>query len=122
HLDEALGNSEFRSVERREVRGAGRVETQQAGRGAPHGNFTLDPSPVITRLRVEFGATNYDGETFEFDGAKTVIGFSQPKLSRRSALGMFIADNDVILREGLLGGVLNAGWPLLDVARRQAKI
>ena len=122
HLDEALGNSEFRSVERRAVRGVGRVETRQAGKGALNGNFTLDTSPAITRLRVEFGATNYDGETFEFDGAKTTIGFSQPKLSRRSALGIFMADNDVILREGLLGGVLNAGWPLLDVSRRQAKI
>ena len=122
HLDDALGPLEFRTVERRVVLGAGRVETRQAGKGALSGSFTLDTTPVITRMRVEFGATNYDGETFEFDGAKTTIGFSQPKLARRSALGMFIADNDVILREGLLGGVLNAGWPLLDVARRQAKI
>ena len=122
HLDDALGPLEFRSVERRVVVGAGRVETRQAGKGALAGTFTLDTSPVTNRLRVEFGATNYDGETFEFDGTKTTIGFSQPQLSRRSALGMFIADYDVILREGLLGGVLNAGWSLLDLSRRQAKI
>ncbi len=122
HLDEALGQLEFRTVERREVRGASRVETRQAGKGALEGSFTLDTRPAAMRLRIEFGANNYVGETFEFDGSKATIGFSVPPLGRRSALAVFIADNDVILREGLLGGVLNAGWPLLDVARRQAKI
>ena len=37
-------------------------------------------------------------------------------------LAQFIAANDVILREGLLGGVLNAGWPLLDLAARQVRL
>jgi len=30
--------------------------------------------------------------------------------------------NDVILREGLLGGVFNAGWPLLALPARGAKV
>ena len=30
---------------------------------------------------------------------------------KRSGLGNFVNTNDVILREGLLGGVFNAGWP-----------
>ena len=80
-LDEGLGQLEFRSVERREVHGASRVETRQAGKGALDGSFTLDTSPATMRLRVEFGTNNYEGETFEFDGAKAAIGFSQPKLA-----------------------------------------
>jgi hypothetical protein len=74
------------------------------------------------RLQVDFDANNYQGEVFEFDGSKSSIAFNQPALSRRSAFGNFVAENDVILREGLLGGVLNAGWPLLDLTHRQPKI
>ena len=122
HLDESLGPLEFRSVERRVISGNTRVETRQAGKGALPGIYTFDTHPASMRLQVDFAANNYQGELFEFDGSKTTIGSNQPSLARRSALGNFIAENDVILREGLLGGVLNAGWPLLDVARRQAKV
>ena len=41
---------------------------------------------------------------------------------QRSGLGNFVNTNDVILREGLLGGVLNAGWPLFGLAERGAKV
>jgi hypothetical protein len=122
HLDESLGSLEFRSVDRRVISGGSRVETRQAGRGALLGNFTFDSHPASMRFQIDFDANNYQGELFEFEGNKSTIGFNQPALSRRSALGDFIAQNDVILREGLLGGVLNAGWPLLDLARRQPKI
>jgi hypothetical protein len=51
-----------------------------------------------------------------------LVGFGQRPASRRSALGGFVSSNDVILREGLLGGVLSAAWPLLSPEVRQAKL
>jgi hypothetical protein len=41
---------------------------------------------------------------------------------KRSGMGNFLSAHDVIVREGLLGGVLNAGWPLFGVAERGSKV
>jgi hypothetical protein len=37
-------------------------------------------------------------------------------------MGNFLSAHDVILREGLLGGILNAGWPLFGAAQRGGRI
>ena len=42
--------------------------------------------------------------------------------SSRSAVGIFLWVNKAIVGEGLIGGVLNARWPLLDLAARDAKV
>jgi hypothetical protein len=69
---------------------------------------------------MKFPSEAYPAETFAVDGGKPDVGFVLP--GRRSALGTFVSTHDVILREGLLGGVLNAGWPLLDPERRGARV
>jgi hypothetical protein len=40
----------------------------------------------------------------------------------RSEFGEFVRTQDVILREGLLGGVLSTAWPMLDLDARKAKV
>jgi hypothetical protein len=122
HLDEALGPPEARMGGAREVRGACQVEARQSGTGALGGSFSLATDATSTRLLINFGTENYEGEKFIFDGSKTDIGFAVRPSARKSALADFMAAHDVILREGLLGGVLNAGWPLLDLAARQVRL
>ena len=122
HLDEALGPPEERMGSAREVRGACEVEARQIGTGMLGGSFILATDAASTRLLMNFGTDTYEGEKFVFDGSKTDIGFAVRASAKKSILAQFIAANDVILREGLLGGVLNAGWPLLDLAARQVRL
>ena len=122
HLDEALGPPEERMGGAREVRGTCEVEARQIGTGMLAGPFTLATDAASTRLLINFGTDTYEGETFVFDGSKTEIGFAVRASAKKTVLAQFIASHDVILREGLLGGVLNAGWPLLDLAARQVRL
>jgi hypothetical protein len=122
HLDEALGPPEERMGGAREVRGACEVEARQIGTGMLGGSFFLATDAASTRLLMNFGTDTYEGEKWVFDGSKTDIGFAVRASAKKSILAQFVAANDVILREGLLGGVLNAGWPLLDLAARQVRL
>jgi hypothetical protein len=72
------------------------------------------------RIALPFEALQYWGEQFAFDGEKAQTGYVQEGV--RSQWGDFVDRHDLILREGLLGGVLNTSWALLDVAGRQAKL
>jgi hypothetical protein len=40
----------------------------------------------------------------------------------RSDFGEVVRTQDIILREGLIGGVLSTAWPLLDIAGRKASL
>jgi hypothetical protein len=122
HLDESLGPPEERMGGSREVRGACEVEARQIGTGMLTGPFTLATDQASTRLLITFGTDTYEGENFVFDGSKTEIGFAVRASAKKTVLAQFLASHDVILREGLLGGVLNAGWPLLDLATRQVRL
>jgi hypothetical protein len=122
HLDEALGPPDLRRAGTREVRGAAQVEARQIGTGMLAGTFSLTSDPTSTRLLIDFGTDTYEGEKFVFDGSKTEVGYAVRPSAKRSVLATFLSAHDVILREGLLGGVLNAGWPLLDLAARQVRL
>ena len=69
---------------------------------------------------MKFPSEGYPQEAFALEAGRPEIGFVLP--GKRSALGSFLSTNEVILREGLLGGVLNGAWPLLDLAARGAKV
>jgi hypothetical protein len=73
-------------------------------------------------VTMQFKTDLYEGEIWGTDGKDVEIGFAQPRTSSRSALGLFLWVNKVIVSDGLLGGVLNARWPLLDMAGREARV
>jgi hypothetical protein len=68
----------------------------------------------------QFGLPQYQGEQFVFDGQKSMVGMIDP--TSRSNLGTFLYSQEEILREGLFGGTLSSGWPLLDLAQSGAKL
>jgi len=120
HLD-AVGTAEARAAARR-VEGSCAMTAPASGAvaGALVGRFKLASEASRFALEMKFSSEGYSAETFAFEGGKPEVGYVLP--GRRSALGNFVNTNDVILREGLLGGVLNAGWPLLAVEERGAKV
>lgn len=90
--------------------------------GTLEGTFNITARADTSRLVVRFRSDVYEGEAIGFDGSQVNVGFAHPRLNARSALGMFLSVNKVIVREGLLGGVLNGRWPLLDLAAREGKL
>jgi hypothetical protein len=67
-------------------------------------------SPKI-RYSVKFPAAQYPGEQLAYDGKSVEVG-SLPA-GRRSPLSLFIQQQELPLKDGLLGGVLSTSWPLL---------
>jgi hypothetical protein len=123
HLQEGLGGAVLPAGQLRDIRGTASVTTPARASGTLTGSFRFVSSASASRVVVKFGATDlYEGEGWETDGTDVQIAFAQPRTSSRSAVGIFLWMNKVIVGEGLLGGVLNARWPLLDLQARGAKI
>ena len=120
HLD-AVGPAEARAVPR-SVEGSCAMTAPASGgvAGTLMGRFRLDSAAARFALQMKYPSQGYPSETFSLEGGKPDVGFVLP--GKRSAFGSFLSTNDVIVREGLLGGVLNAGWPLFDLAQRGAKV
>ena len=106
----------------RDVKGAVAAVTPARAAGLLPGTFRLTSRPTGARLNLHFGTDLYEGETFSAEGDQVDIANAQPRTGSRSAVGNFVARNRVIVSEGLIGGVLNARWPLHDVAARKAKL
>lgn len=121
HIERTLGPVD-RGASGGEVRGACRMTTATLGAGSLEGPFTMTGTPDASAFDLKFENENYEGESFRFDGKKVDIAFAQPRTSMRSAMGLFLSLNPVIVREGLLGGVLSARWPLFHAAIRDAKL
>jgi hypothetical protein len=69
---------------------------------------------------MNFTSNDYPQDRFGFDGKNVKVARSTP--SARSLIGDFLDKNRTILRDGLLGGALNASWPLLHAQLRGARI
>jgi hypothetical protein len=63
----------------------------------------------------------YHGEQFIYDGKNYQIARTTAN-KNRSSLGEFVQVQDVVLREGLWGGVLSTAWPLNDLSAHKAKL
>jgi hypothetical protein len=121
HLEEGLGPAEART-RARVVSGTAQLASRSVGQGTLGGSFQMASDGLGSRLFLQFGTNTYEGETFAFDGNEVQVGFGKRPTSQRTALGNFVSANDVLLREGLFGGVLNASWPLSLLEVRQAKL
>jgi hypothetical protein len=119
HLD-AVGPAEARAAARHVEGSCFMTAVGGVVAGALPGRFTFESDKGQFALQMKFPSETYPAESFGVEGGKPEVGFVLP--GRRSALGTFLSMHDVILREGLLGGVLNAGWPLLALEERGAKV
>jgi hypothetical protein len=59
-------------------------------------------------------------EKLAFNGQKLTLGELRPGL--RSPFSDFVLKNDVLFREGLLGGTLSTAWPFFDANERKGKL
>lgn len=122
HVAVALSGAVVPAGQMRDIRGVASVTTPAKAAGALTGSFRLSSTPASSRITLQFKTDLYDTETWRTDGRDVEIGFAQPRTGSRSALGIFLWVNKSIVGEGLLGGVLNARWPLVDLAARGPKV
>ena len=122
HLAVSLPAASGAGDQRLEVRGSCATTSPARAAGQLVGTFRLASGGESSRLTLRFDNDRYEGEDVTFEAGEVEIGFAQPRTSSRSALGNFLAVNRVIVGEGMLGGVLNARWPLRHLSRRQAKV
>ena len=124
HLD-AIGTAAARAaVKDRAVQGAAiyKIVVGSAGGGGQvEGKTGLVSEGHKVRFMMKFPQTDYRGENLVFNGDAISVAFATLSKSR-SPFGSFVATQDVILRDGLLGGVLSTAWPLLDLSDRKAKL
>lgn len=120
HLS-AIGTEEARKRnEQRTLEGPTAVKFVVGGHGVLQGTGRLLSRENDMRYTMHLDAIDYPGEDFLKAGEQTSIAIISP--GTRSALGKFLFFNSEILREGLVGGVMSAAWPLLNLEAHHAKL
>jgi len=120
HLD-SIGTSSARAAKTRVVEGPVTYRILVGGAGNLDGKSVLVSQNQKLHFMMKLNNNLYHGEQFIFDGDRDEISFSTAKQTR-SQFGEFVRVQDVVLREGLLGGVLSTAWPLYNLDTRKAKL
>jgi|SRR5208282_268018 len=121
HL-QAIGSASARAiVKSRVVQSGATYRILQGGSGAVDGKSVFASEGQRTNLLLKINASGFRGEQFICDGNKTSVAGTYSDKTR-SEFGNFVLAQDVVLREGLLGGVWSVGWPLLDLESRKSKL
>jgi hypothetical protein len=120
HL-ESIGSKEaLEAAKTRAVSGPVRVTNRLGNAGDITGRGVfLSESPKLI-YSMKFTASQYPSEQMAFDGARTATGFLPE--GKRSNLSLFLDQQSLPLKEGLLGGVLSTAWSLLHLDKLQPKL
>jgi len=120
HL-ESIGTKEARSaVTSRAASGRASMLIRLGGAANLEGTGMMASTQDKLRFGMRFTANDYVGEDMAFDGNQPSTGF-QPQ-GKRSLLSQFLEAQPVILKEGLIGGVLSTAWPLGRMDKSQPKL
>ncbi len=122
HHLESIGSAEARgSAKTRVVQGKAVYRILVGGGGRSEGTTGFVSEGHKLRWMVKLPLIDYRGENIVFDGNAVSVSFANSNQSR-SPFASFIATQDVIVREGLLGGTLSTAWPLLEVGERKVRL
>ena len=119
---DSIAPANVRAAEKsRVVRGNLQFHVLVGGSGGASGTWDLVSSGRMLDIVMQFGIGDWRGEQFTFDGSK--VGIALPTASHhRSVFGEFIASQDFLIKEGLLGGELSTGWALENLAANGARL
>jgi len=120
HL-ESIGTAEARSrVNGTRIKGSCSVSVRLCGEGQIEGQVMLASTKAANLINMNFDIATYALEAVRYDGKK--VATSQLKPGSRTCLAQFFLENEVLFKEGLMGGVLSESWPLLNMAERSPKL
>jgi hypothetical protein len=120
HLD-SIGTAEARGrVNGTRIKGSASVAVRLCGEGQVDGEVLMASVDGANLINMNFQEGAYPQEALRFDGKKVTT--SQLKPGSRTCLAQFFLENEVLFKEGLVGGVLSESWPLLNVAEKNPKL
>jgi hypothetical protein len=121
HL-KSIGNPDaIKAIQSRIVSGVAAVKFIQGAAGSWNdGGFLVASEPQRMGLALKFGALEYPGEYFAYDGKDVTVSNIKP--GQKSPVAEFVYRNNGLVREGLLGGTLSIAWPLLNLKDRGAEL
>jgi hypothetical protein len=121
HLNSIAPQSTRAAVKSRVVQGRLRFRVLIGGAGGATGAWDIVSAGRKMNVVMQFGMGDWLGEQFIYDGSK--VGISTATASHlRSEFGQFVASEDFIMKEGLLGGELTTAWALQDLATNNARL
>jgi hypothetical protein len=110
---QAVGSAAARgAIKSRFATGTVKFVSRMGSSGNLEGIIGLASLNPKLRYSIKFPSQQYAGEELAFDGKHLDVGVVQG--GRRSALGLYMQQQDLPLKEGLFGGVLSTGWPLFQ--------
>jgi hypothetical protein len=120
HLD-SVGSTKARAaVTTRIIAGTSQVIFRTEPAGQAIGRAVLASEGAKNLLGMSFPSPVYPREQFGFNGTSFMAAFVTPGV--RSVLGSFLMTNEIIFKQGLMGGVLSAAWPLFDLESRNPQL
>jgi len=120
HLD-SIGSAQARAVPKnRVVAGTVRLVSRVGTAGNIEGQAAMASSGVKLRYSLKFPSITYPGEQFGYDGSKILTGYLPN--GQRSPLSLFLEQQNVMLKDGLLGGTLSTAWAMLRVQQLKPKL
>jgi hypothetical protein len=120
HL-ESIGSAKARTaIITRIVSGTSQVIFRTTPSGQAVGKAVLASEGSKSLVAMSFPSPVYPREQLGFNGSSFMAAFATP--GTRSVLGNFLMNNDVIVKQGLMGGSLSSAWPLLDLNNRHAQL
>lgn len=118
HL-EAIGPKE-KLVINRIISGNCKFNSRLRQNNSAQGPVVLASDGDKCLIGMGFGLREYPHEKIGFNGEDVTTSYIQPGV--RSVLGNFVLTHRAIFKEGLFGGSLSTAWPLLDLAKKKAKL
>jgi hypothetical protein len=120
HL-EAIGSVEARArVSSMRVKGTCLLTVRQGGSGQVDGEAVMASQGSMNLITMTFNSPDYPYESLKYDGKNFIASQFRPGL--RTSLAQFFLTNDVLFKEGIVGGVLSASWPLLNLQDKNPKL
>lgn len=120
HL-ESIGPAESRArVRGMKIKGTCLLTVRQGGRGQVEGQTIMASQGDRNMINMTFDTPAYPQESLKFDGKNFTA--SQFRPGTRTSLAQFFLTNDVLFKEGIIGGILSASWPLLNLQDKNPKL
>lgn len=120
HLD-SIGSAQARNFPKnRVVAGTVKLVSRVGTAGNIDGQAAVASSGGKLRYSMRFASPQYTGEQLAFDGSKVLTGHLPS--GRRSPLSLYLEQQSLPLREGLLGGSLSTAWALLRLDQLRPRL
>jgi hypothetical protein len=120
HL-ESIGSAKARAaVTSRIISGTSQVIFRTPPPGQAIGKAVLASEGIKSLVGMSFPSPVYPREQLGFNGTSFMAAFVTPGV--RSVLGNFLMTNDLVFKQGLIGGTLSSAWPLLDPSIRNSQL